>query len=285
MLRIIPNGASIARATWRSSIIHRPPRVTAFTTFPRVSFSTSVLRYNEHRNLKQVSPQLKTSKHEKPIASIQPPTPPTGPELKVSSDLYTIPNILTMSRIFATPFIGYFITTGQSTAAISVFVYSCVTDALDGFIARKYNMKSVLGSILDPAADKFLMTVCTVALGIKQIMPWYVAAIIIGRDVMLSFMAFYFRYKSLPVPKTLARFLDMSIVTHTVHPNLLGKVNTALQMFYVGGLVLLPGVNYVFGADQMLAEAFDWFGIVVAMTTFASGASYVLSRNAIKTIR
>lgn len=190
-----------------------------------------------------------------------------------------------MTRIFATPFIGYFISTGQSTAAISVFAYSCVTDAVDGFIARRYNMKSVLGSILDPAADKFLMTVCTVALGFKQIMPWYVAAIIVGRDVMLSFMAFYYRYRSLPAPKTLARFMDMSIVTHTVHPNLLGKVNTALQMVYIGGLVLLPGVSYVFGAEQMLTQAFDWFGVVVAVTTFSSGASYVLSRNAIKALK
>lgn len=198
--------------------------------------------------------------------------------------MYTIPNILTMTRIVATPGIGYFIATGQSTAAISVFLYSCISDAADGFIARRYNMKSVLGSILDPAADKFLMTVCTVALGVKNIMPWYVAAIIIGRDVMLSFMAFYFRYKSLPVPKTLSRFFDMSIVTHTVHPNLLGKVNTALQMVYVGGLVLLPGLNYIIGSE-VLNESFDWFGILVAATTLASGASYVMSRSAMKVLR
>lgn len=198
--------------------------------------------------------------------------------------MYTIPNILTMTRIIATPGIGYFIATGQSTAAISIFLYSCVSDAVDGYIARRYNMKSVLGSILDPAADKFLMTVCTVALGVKHIMPWYVAAIIIGRDVMLSFTAFYLRYKSLPVPKTLARFFDMSIVTHTVHPNLLGKVNTALQMFYIGGLVLLPGFNYLIGSE-VLSEVFDWFGILVATTTFASGASYVFSKNVVKVLR
>lgn len=75
----------------------------------------------------------------------------------------------------------------------------------------------------------------------------------------------------------------MSIVTHTVHPNLLGKVNTALQMVYIGGLVLLPGLNYVAGTE--LDAYFDWFGVLVAATTMASGATYVLSKNAMTVLR
>lgn len=251
------------------------------------SLCTSIRQLDQHRKPKVPTPQINvsTAKEQVTPPEQKPSSPQKNLALSISSDVYTIPNVLTMTRIAATPFIGYFIATGQSTPAISIFLYSCITDAVDGFIARRYNMKSVLGSILDPAADKFLMTVCTVALGVNHYMPWYVATIIVGRDVMLSFMAFYFRYKSLPPPKTLTRFLDMSIVTHTVHPNLLGKVNTALQMVYIGGLVLLPGITYLVGSEQLLTESFQWFGLVVAATTFASGCSYVLSRNAIKVIR
>lgn len=219
----------------------------------------------------------------KPALPVEKKEIPVKPDIR--NELYTIPNILTMTRIAATPFIGYFIATGHSTAAISVFVYSCVTDFVDGQIARRCNMKSVLGSILDPAADKFLMTVSTVALSMQNIMPWYIGAVIIGRDVMLSFMAFYIRYTALPPPKTMKRFLDMSITTHTVHPNLLGKVNTALQMFYIGGLVFLPGIEYLVGGSDQLSNFFDVFGIVVGLTTTASGLSYIFSRNAIKSIR
>lgn len=205
---------------------------------------------------------------------------------KLTENLWTVPNILTMSRIATTPFIGYFIVNGNSMMAISIFIYSCITDFLDGFIARRYNLKSVVGSIIDPMADKFLMTVCTVALSVQNIMPPYIAALIIGRDVMLSVMGMWVRYKSLPQPKTFARFADVRIPTVSVHPNLLGKVNTGLQMVYIGGLVLKPGLELILG-DYVgsLDEVFSVFGGIVATTTFLSGLSYVFTNNAFKYIR
>lgn len=92
---------------------------------------------------------------------------------------------------------------------------------VDGWLARKYNMGTVLGSILDPAADKFLMTTMVVTLTMQGMLPrssfpfnplfrqgarlklWRtvpLAALILGRDVGLSISAFYFRYISLPPP-------------------------------------------------------------------------------------
>lgn len=200
----------------------------------------------------------------------------------ISNDLYTIPNLLTYTRIITTPFAGYFIATGQSTAAISLFTYSCVTDLVDGYIARRFKLQSVLGSILDPAADKFLMFTCTLALCIQHMMPLYVASIIIGRDVVLSFVSFYVRYRSLPPPVTMLKYFDMSITTHTVNPSLLGKVNTALQMFYIGGLVLKPAIEGLSGLE--LTEAFDWYGLLVASTTLGSGVSYLVGRNSFKAV-
>lgn len=200
----------------------------------------------------------------------------------VLSQLSNIPNLITLSRIASIPFIGYFLATGQSTPAIGLFAYACVSDFVDGYIARKYDLATAMGSILDPVADKFLMTTCTVALSINSTMPLYVAGVIIGRDVMLSFIAIFLRYRALPPPKTLGRMADLSIPTHSVHPNLLGKVNTALQMVYIGGLVIQPWLVTV--VPLATHGAFDWFGAIVAATTFCSGMSYVLRMNSFKAI-
>lgn len=211
----------------------------------------------------------------------------TVPKINLSElkqDVYTIPNILTFTRILTTPLIGYFIVSGHPFYASSVFVYSCITDFLDGFIARRYQLKSVLGSILDPMADKFLMTVCTVSLGYQGGIPLYVAGLIIGRDVMLSFMAFYYRYVTLPAPKTLKRYMDLSIPTVSVHPNTLGKVNTALQMVFIGSVVMRPAFEMVLAAN-MLDSFYGAFGLLVATTTTLSGLSYLFSRNAFKVLK
>ena len=193
----------------------------------------------------------------------------------IRSSLWTIPNVLTYTRIITTPFLGYYITTVQSTAALLLFTYSCVTDFVDGYIARKYNMKSIVGSIVDPLADKLLMTVCTVSLGYVHAIPPVIASIIIGRDVMLSFMSFYYRYKSLPAPKTFDKFISIGqIPTISVHPNMLGKINTALQMVYIGSLVYRPLVESV-----VSGAVYDGLGLVVGATTLASGANYLFSKS------
>ncbi|CAI5757754.1 unnamed protein product [Candida verbasci] len=199
----------------------------------------------------------------------------------IVSNLWTIPNILTYSRILTTPFIGYFITTGDSKLALSFFTYSCITDFIDGFIARKYNMKSIVGSIVDPLADKFLMTVCTLSLAYIESIPLLIASLIIGRDVMLSFMSFYYRWKSLPPPITFDKFVSIGqIPTISVHPNLLGKINTGLQMIYIGGLVYKPLFeNYI--SDFM----FDGFGYIVGFTTLLSGLNYIFSKNSWKYVK
>lgn len=206
---------------------------------------------------------------------------------KITENIYTIPNILTMTRIITTPIIGYCIINGDNKTAISLFIYSSITDFIDGYIARKFNMKSIVGSILDPMADKFLMTVCTLALSYQHIMSPYLAILIIGRDVMLSFWGFWIRYKTMPLPKTFKKFLDFRQTAVSVHPNLLGKINTGLQMILIGGLVLKPGLEMMIINDQilLLQQFFNVFQLVVAGTTFSSGLSYLFSKNSVKYIK
>lgn len=212
------------------------------------------------------------------------PTPKIDPIINHKNQLWTIPNILTYTRIITTPFIGYFITTGESKAALLLFTYSCVTDFIDGYIARKFNMKSVVGSIIDPLADKFLMTVCTLSLAYANSIPLSIASVIIGRDVMLSFMSFYYRWKSLDHPRTFNNFISIGQKpTISVHPNLLGKVNTALQMFYIGSLVYRPLIETFI--ESNLDLYFLGLGGIVGITTILSGATYVFSRNSMKYVK
>lgn len=224
----------------------------------------------------------------KPTSKPLPPLEPLSPlQPLLRENIYTIPNMLTATRIITAPAIGYFLINQQSGLAISIFVYSCVTDFVDGYIARKYNMKSIIGSILDPMADKLLMTICTLSLSYISSMPLYLACLIIGRDVLLSFMAFYYRYVTLPPPKTFKRLINISIPTVSVHPNLLSKVNTGLQMIYIGSLVLQPAIESIMAENwiEPFHSGLYGFELLVATTTFLSGCTYIFSKKAIKPVR
>lgn len=86
-------------------------------------------------------------------------------------NIYTIPNLLTASRLVAAPFIGYCILHDHHAWALGLFAYAGITDLLDGWIARKWNLGTVVGTVIDPMADKALMTVLAVALAMKGALP------------------------------------------------------------------------------------------------------------------
>ncbi|KAL8659234.1 MAG: hypothetical protein Q9202_007209 [Teloschistes flavicans] len=118
--------------------------------------------------------------------------------------------------------------------ATTLFVYAGATDLVDGWIARRWSLQTVVGTVIDPMADKALMTVLTVSLAMKGAVPLPLAVLILGRDILLSLAAIYYRYISLPPPKTLARYWDFSLPSAEVHPTGISKVNTALQLGLIG---------------------------------------------------
>lgn len=101
---------------------------------------------------------------------------------------------------------------------------------IDGWIARKWNLQTVVGSVIDPAADKLLMTVMTTTLAMKGLLPIWLAVIILGRDVGLAISALYFRWISLPPPKTMARYWDFSLPSAEVRPTQISKVSNFQSM-------------------------------------------------------
>ncbi|MCU1523789.1 MAG: CDP-diacylglycerol--glycerol-3-phosphate 3-phosphatidyltransferase, partial [Microbacteriaceae bacterium] len=104
---------------------------------------------------------------------------------QVSSRIFTIPNVLSFIRLLLVPVFLALIVVGQDGLALLVLVVSSVTDFLDGVLARGLNQVSRLGQLLDPAADRLFIFAALIGLAIRDVIPWWLFVIIVGRDVML----------------------------------------------------------------------------------------------------
>lgn len=208
-------------------------------------------------------------------------------------NIYTIPNILTFSRLIAAPIVGYLVLHDQHAWAFGLFAYAGITDLVDGWIARKWNLQTVVGTVIDPMADKTLMTVLTVCLAIQGALPGklnlrisqtslaesstvWLAVIILGRDIGLAISAIYYRWISLPPPKTFSRYWDFSLPSAEVHPTTISKYNTALQLALIGATTALPLISADLSVPMTVMQ------YIVATTTVWSGASYIYSKDAVK---
>ncbi|KAI1781469.1 hypothetical protein F4818DRAFT_38574 [Hypoxylon cercidicola] len=223
-----------------------------------------------------------------PASPAQPPAgrPPAGgirkvipkvlPSLTPHENIYTVPNLLTFSRLVAAPIIGYAIVHDAHAWALGLFAYAGVSDLLDGWIARRWKLQTVVGSIVDPMADKTLMTVLTVSLAYGGALPVWLAVIILGRDVGLGIAAIYYRWISLPPPKTFSRYWDFSLPSAEVRPTTISKYNTFLQLALMGATMVTPLLTVDVGM------AMTGFQYLVATTTVWSGLSYVFSKDAVK---
>ncbi|KAI0227603.1 hypothetical protein L0F63_006925 [Massospora cicadina] len=230
------------------------------------------LRSSMGAHVKRVFPTRRFSLKGTPTR-LQPSIRPKAP---MREKLYTLPNLLTFSRMAASPLLGYWIVTGNLRAAFWLFVASGVTDLLDGYVARKFEMRSVVGSIIDPLADKVLVSVLVASLCYVSLIPGPLAGLIFARDLGLVLAAFYYRYISLPPPRTPSRYLDFTIPSAEVRPTRLSKANTFLQLGLVGSTLLgamlgVPAHPFLTGLQY-----------TVAATTLGSGLSYIFSKDAVR---
>ncbi|XP_036740982.1 cardiolipin synthase (CMP-forming) [Manis pentadactyla] len=182
---------------------------------------------------------------------------------------WTIPNLLSMTRIGLAPVLGYLIIEEDFNIALGVFALAGLTDLLDGFIARNWaNQKSALGSALDPLADKILISILYVSLTYADLIPVPLTYMIISRDVMLIAAVFYVRYRTLPTPRTLSKYFNPCYATARLKPTFISKVNTAVQLILVAASLAAPVFNY---ADSIYLQMLWCF---TAFTTAASAYSY-----------
>lgn len=109
-------------------------------------------------------PRTETADPKKPLLNVL-------KQLTPHENIYTIPNILTFSRLIAAPVIGYLVLHDYHAWAVGLFAYAGITDLVDGYIARRWNLQTVVGTVIDPMADKTLMTILTVCLALKGALP------------------------------------------------------------------------------------------------------------------
>ena len=134
-----------------------------------------------------------------------------------------IPNLLTIVRIALVYPILNNIYLGNFEISIIYFVVASITDGLDGFIARKMNWQTELGTLLDPVADKILLSGSIFILWLNQYIPFYIFVIFFSRDVAIL----------------LGAAIRMTIIeSDTPIPNFLGKLTTTLQIIYIAIIFL-----------------------------------------------
>ena len=129
-----------------------------------------------------------------------------------------IPNLLSIVRIGLVYPILNNISLGNFQLGIMFFIIAAITDAIDGFLARKMNWKTNLGKILDPVADKLLLSGTIFILWLNAYIPFYIFVIFFSRDVLILVGA----------------SIHMSVIESEVPlPNILGKITTAFQIVYI----------------------------------------------------
>jgi cardiolipin synthase len=213
-------------------------------------------------------------------------------------NIYNLPNFLTLTRLVATPMVGYLIIHNHHLYAFSLFTYAAFSDLLDGWIARRWKLQTVVGSVVDPMADKFLMTTLVTCLAVNGSLPMPLFALILGRDASLAISALYYRYASLPAPKTMARYWDFSLPSAEVHPTTISKGNTFLQLTLLGTLLctnllhdpsatssaaggFLLSIQELLGGEEGVRTMIQGMSAVVATTTVYSGLEYTWSKKAV----
>jgi cardiolipin synthase len=177
-----------------------------------------------------------------------------GAGRQVSHDVVTVPNILTFSRICAVPLAIWLVLKRDCEGAAFLFALAGLTDALDGWLARRQGI-SALGTLLDPLADKILLISMFVTLAAIGILPIWLAILVVFRDLLIIGGIL------------LLRLLNNQVI---IRPLLISKLNTAAQI----ALVALALAGAGFGFEAPLAR----MGLIyaVSLTTFISGAAYVM---------
>lgn len=165
-----------------------------------------------------------------------------------------IPNIICVLRILLTWPTVQALAAGQYGLTLLLFAVAAVSDGLDGFLAKRYNWTSRLGRFLDPLADKLLLVSMFVAASWLALVPWWLAAAAIARDVVIGAGALLYRLWFGPLHG---------------RPTIISKINTALQIF-----VLLLAIAFA-GWELPARELLDFLVLATFLTTVLSGADYL----------
>ena len=169
--------------------------------------------------------------------------------------IYYIPNILTLARIALVPWLIVLLQEHEFQLSLLVFVVAGVTDALDGFIAKRFNASSKLGAILDPLADKALLVSSYVMLSVMELIPFWLMVVVVFRDIAIigGFLILVLFYGSIEMK-----------------PLRSSKLNTFLQISFIA--LMLAALGFELETLLYYTHLMAW---LILATSVWSGIGYV----------
>jgi cardiolipin synthase (CMP-forming) len=176
----------------------------------------------------------------------------------VNAQIWTIPNALSVARLFGVPIFIWLIVSDRYLWGVTVLLIAGASDYFDGKIARKFNQMSRLGELLDPAADRFYIISVLISLYFLEIIPLWILILLTSRDIILAILLIVLKRAHIPpLPVTF-----------------LGKAAT-FNLLYAFPLLLLTKVEGDIGPISLsesafiLGWAFSIWGIALYLTTAA----------------
>jgi cardiolipin synthase (CMP-forming) len=165
-----------------------------------------------------------------------------------------LPNIICLVRIALIVPLLQAMVAGEQALILVLFSIAAVSDALDGYLAKRFQWTSDLGRVLDPLADKLLLVSVFITAAWLDIAPWWVATVAVTRDLVIGFGAVVFR---LWFGRLRGR------------PTVISKINTGMQILYLLALILASSIQIP------PREVLEALAVVMVITTVASGVDYV----------
>ena len=166
----------------------------------------------------------------------------------------SIPNLITLGRVILVPIVFWFLVSGQLQAAFVAFVVAGISDAVDGFLAKRFHWETQLGAYLDPIADKLLIVCIFIALGVTGKLPSWVVIIVVSRDVLIVIAVVLSWLLEHPTP---------------MKPLAVSKMNTVAQIVLAGVVLADEAFDLRLGGPVLVLM---W---ITAALTIASLAAYL----------
>jgi cardiolipin synthase (CMP-forming) len=149
--------------------------------------------------------------------------------------LYTnIPNFITLARVLSVPVVFWLLINGHNRAAFFVFLFAGISDAVDGYLAKRFNWTTELGAYLDPLADKLLIVSIYIALGVSKQIPLWLVIAVVSRDILILLAVL------------LSWLMDHPV---RIKPLIVSKINTAAQLSLA--TLVLADEGFSLGFDDM----------------------------------
>jgi cardiolipin synthase (CMP-forming) len=174
--------------------------------------------------------------------------------------LLNLPNLFTLARLVLAPFIASDILRARDRRAIVLLFAAGFTDVIDGYLARRLKESTLAGAYFDPIADKILLSVIYISLGLAGAIPWWMVAVVFGRDILILAMAAYgllftaFRKFPPSVWGKISTFFQIgaALVVMAARAGIAAPVVPALYLMVFG--TMLSGVHYMWRGVTMLRE-------------------------------